>query len=187
MGFRRNHPIHLATAACVSALALAGCAGLTQRGESTSASTPPSTTTTTTEDRASADSLPEGFPSDVPIAQGTIESTHIEIPGSNGGNVWTLTVTGVDARSYDEAEQLLHTAGFGPADPIPAWTRHPCDRQAQFSKDTPDGGGYVVAICGAHAGPEYTLEYSVNVYPKNNWQIPSLPAPPNLPVPEPPR
>lgn len=184
MGSRRNHPILLATAACVAALAVAGCAGLTQRGERTSASTPPSTTT---EDRADADSLPEGFPSDVPIAKGNIESKHIDIPGSSGGNVWTLTVTGVDASSYDEAEHLLHAAGFGPAaDPIPGWTRHPCDRQAQFSKDAPDGSGYVVAICGAHPGPDYTLEYSVNVYPKNNWQIPSLPAPPNLPVPEPP-
>ncbi|MEZ0364002.1 hypothetical protein ACAG26_09935 [Mycobacterium sp. pUA109] len=174
-------------AALVNVLALAGC-GAHHNGAASSNKAPePSTTTTTPEGpRAGSGALPEGFPADVPVVKGTVAGKYVDIPGSSGGKVWNLTVTGIDAAAYDEADRLLVEGGFARAEPgesEPSWSRHPCDRESQFTKDTADGGSYVVHLCGRQPEPGYQLEYDVNVYPKVDWQLPSLPQVPGGPQP----
>lgn len=160
-------------AVCVLVVAVAGCGN----HHDTSAPPTPETPQTAGPPRAAATALPDGFPADVPVVPGSIAAKAIDIPGSSGGKVWNLTVTGVNADSFPQAEQLLTGAGFSAVESTEKWIRRTCERQAQFNRDAGDGGGYVVHLCGGPEGPGYQLDYGVNAYPKADWQPPVLPMP----------
>lgn len=168
---------------CVLVLAVAGCGG--HHGTPASAPTPSATETMATSGPPHAESatLPDGFPAEIPVVPGTIAGKSIDVPGSSGGKVWNLSVTDINADSYDQAEQLLTGAGFKPIESDEKWTRRHCERQSQFHNDAKDGGGYVVHLCGGTDGPGYKLDYNVNAYPAADWQPPAVPAPPVAPAP----
>ncbi|ORX06982.1 hypothetical protein AWC30_05320 [Mycolicibacillus trivialis] len=134
-------------------LALAGCSSKTD----TDVDTTPST------DRAAADSLPSGFPSDVPVVNGDVQGDYFA--GANGSGVWTLNVTGIDSEAFATAEQLLADAGFKTTDPAP--TPGPCERRSGFDNtDTTEGDiHYTVGLCGNQTDTGYKLDYDVGVFP----------------------
>lgn len=195
MNLRQRPALVVGTAALATALALAGCSHRTDQ-DAASTGSAPTTNPAAIPGAVSPDALPKEFPADIPIVDGGIVSDSIDVPGSRG-KIWTLVVTGIDATAPDTAEQLLRDAGFAPVKDPPAWSGAPCDREAQLSKETAEGSTYVAHLCGTPVDDQYQLEYTVNVYPKDNWQLPQLPEMPTMPTmpelpelpapPEPPR
>ncbi|HLR98937.1 hypothetical protein H7J77_10525 [Mycolicibacillus parakoreensis] len=170
-----------AALAGVAALAVVfGAAGCGDRDEEPTGAPTPSRTTL---DPAAAgpQALPVGFPTDVPVLNGDISGQAMAVPGSRG-TIWTLTVAGVDDQGADTAARLLSEAGFRRDEVASQWNSDPaCDYQTQFSKDRDDGGAYIAVLCPSveHA----TLTYTVNIYPKEDWQITDLPELPQAPDP----
>ncbi|TDH56216.1 hypothetical protein E2F47_08130 [Mycobacterium eburneum] len=137
--------------------ALAGCGGGTHHGAATSHST--SSSTTVAPDRASADALPKGFPSDVPVVKGTIQGKYDDVVGDGRSPFWYLTVTGVDASSYDKAEQLLLNAGFSRDQGRDDHDLQSCGRHSEFTKLAAEY--YDITLCGNDTGSGYQLKYNV--------------------------
>ena len=169
---------------------LAGCGGRTHHDDAADTTTSAPAAAATDPDAAAPDALPAGFPDDVPVVKGTIDGKSVSVPGS-AGKIWMLTVTGIDAGAYDTAERLLLDAGFTRPENPGDWKGERCDRESQFHKELPGRGSYIGHVCGVQAGDDYRLSYTINVYPENDWQLPSLPNLPSLPTspgpPEPPR
>ncbi len=169
--------------ACAAVLAVVLTAGCGDRADEPAGAPTPSSTTLDP-DAASPDALPAGFPTDVPVLTGEISGQAMEVPGSRG-KIWTLTVAGVGEQAADTAARLLTDAGFRHDEVASEWNSDPaCDYQSQFSKDRADGGAYIAVLCPSH--DHTTLTYTVNIYPKEDWQIsepPELPQAPNLPQP----
>ncbi len=195
-----SHPVRLVVAAALVGLlagplvVVGGCSRSDTDAEATPTSTSGSAVSSVAPglgpEAASPDVLPDGFPAVVPILDGQIDAESRDVLGSSG-TIWTVTVTDVDAGGADTAERLLRDAGFVQAEDASDWSGGPCEREAQFSRDAAEDAGqpdsYVVHLCANPDGERYRLEYTVNVYPPNNWQFPPMPQMPDMPeMPAPP-
>ncbi|ODR11665.1 hypothetical protein BHQ15_00230 [Mycolicibacillus koreensis] len=195
-----SYPVRLVAAALAGVVVVGGCS----RGDSGDTDATPTTSSSGSAtssaapglgpEAASPDALPDGFPAAVPILDGQIDAESRDVLGS-GGLIWMVTVTDVDPGGADTAERLLRDAGFVQAEDASDWHGGPCQREAQFSKEAAKEPGknpgkdpagsdsYVLHLCGNPEGQRYRLEYTINVYPPNNWQLPSLPEMPEMPAP----
>lgn len=136
-----------------SAITLAACSTTTEdKGKgapekpATSATydLPPATT--------SSDEVPADFPKEVPVVKGSYTK------GLSTGVSRNLSVTGIDASAYDEAENLLTTAGFPPV-PDPTRTGEKCDRTSEFGSIVQNH--YSITLCGNNTASGYELTYKV--------------------------
>lgn len=146
--------VALLTAAVLgSAITLAACSTTT---EDKGSDAPEKPATSATYDvppaTASSDEVPADFPKEVPVVKGTYTK------GLSTGVSRNLSVTGVDASAYDEAENLLTTAGF-PAVPDPTRTGEKCDRTSEFGSIM--SHAYSITLCGNNTASGYELAYKV--------------------------
>lgn len=135
-----------------SAITLAACSTTTQ-GKGNDAPEKPATSATYDLPPAttSSDEVPADFPKEIPVVKGTYTK------GLSTAASRNLSVTGIDASAYDEAENLLTTAGF-PAVPDPTRTGEKCDRTSEFGSIM---SAYSVTLCGNNTASGYELKYKV--------------------------
>lgn len=183
MDFRQHTAVFASVAAIAGGCLLTGCAGGDHDHAAIGSRRPvTSSSTALDEGRAKPDTLPAGFPAGVPVVKGDIASKHDDYSDHNGGEIWILTVTGIDAAAYDTAERLLVAAKFthGNADASDGT----CERRSAFNNINM-GGRDMVTLCGNISGSRYQLEYSVFVVPRGTGpgtpEIPAPPIPPRFP------
>ncbi len=141
-------------AALGSAITLAACSSTTTVDKGSGAPDKPATSATYDVPPATTSSgeVPADFPKEVPVVKGTYTK------GLSTGVSRNLSVTGIDASAYDEAENLLTTAGF-PAVPDPTRTGEKCDRTSEFGSIM--SHAYSITLCGNNTASGYELAYKV--------------------------
>lgn len=138
-----------------SAVTLAACSSTTgDKGSGAPEKPATSATYEVPPATASSDEVPADFPKEVPVVKGSYTK------GLSTGVSRNLSVTGIDASAYDEAENLLTTAGF-PAVPDPTRTGEKCDRTSEFGSIVQNH--YSITLCGNNTASGYELTYKVLV------------------------
>ncbi|BBZ67524.1 hypothetical protein MINS_29530 [Mycolicibacterium insubricum] len=178
----------------VGAVVLAGCGGADQKGndQNPGSSAAAATSAQPSPDRASADALPAGFPSAVPVIKGTITGKRpsgLQLEGTT--DAWVLTVADAGPDAEARAQKLLIDAGFkqwSEGNPVSN-----CANGSSFDKSVGDAtksDAYTVTLCptgvpapNVFAGNGSDFEYVVSVMHLGGADSPALPS---LNIPEPP-
>lgn len=180
----------LVAAAAVGVVGLAGCGGAGQQdAENSGPTAAAASSAAASPDRAPADALPAGFPSEVPLINGTYTSKPPPLQGTSM-DMWLLSVADPGANAVQRARQLLLDAGFAERN-----DGHPvdCPTSSSFDKSIGDDGksdAYTVTLCptGVPAPNAFTMnstdfQYVISVIHLGG----DAPALPSLDLPEPPK
>ncbi|OBB97170.1 hypothetical protein [Mycolicibacterium peregrinum] len=136
-----------------SAITLVACSATTEdKGSDAPGKPADSATYEVPTATGSSDEIPADFPKKIPVVKGSYTK------GLSTGVSRNLSVTGIEASAYDEAENLLTTAGF-PAVPDPTRTGEKCDRTSEFGSITQND--YSITLCGNDTASGYELTYKV--------------------------
>ncbi len=144
----------LLTAAVLgSAITLVACSATTEDKRSDAPEKPATSATYEVPPAtASSDEIPADFPKEVPVVKGTYTK------GLSTAASRNLSVTGIEASAYDEAENLLTAAGY-PAVSDPTPVREKCDRTSEFGSIM--SHAYSITLCGNNTASGYELKYKV--------------------------